>query len=91
MNPPDDHEIVENVVVGADEAKKHNLADTIYIHYEKIPPPPKIRIKNKFKNLTGSRDDAAKKYRNKRSRILYHVVIKYSPPTGTTHRTHPLT
>ena len=88
MNPPDDHEIVENEVVGADEAKKHNLADTIYIHYEKVPPPQKIRIKNK---LTGSRDDAAKKYRNKRSRILYHVVFKYPPPTGTTHGTHPLT
>ena len=39
--PPDDHKIVESVVVSADEAKKHNLVNTINIHYEKIPPPKK--------------------------------------------------
>ena len=66
---------VANVCVGADEAWKHNLANAlIYILIN--PQNSKNGIKKQLQKLNRSRDEAAKKYRDKRSRIFHYKVIK---------------
>ena len=72
---------VVNVRVGADEAWKYNLANAlIYIYIEKSPKIPTTELKSNLQKLNRSRDGAAKKYRDKRSRIFHLQGNQVNPP-----------